>query len=173
MLLALDINSNRTGFAFGGPSDGAPRAGCWRVPGAEDLPRACGALSNSIKELAALIKPKFVVIEAPLQIQGGGSNARVALVLISLYGAAIGASHTAGAFTIDGHVGTWRKHFIGVGNLKSDEAKRATIERCRLLGWPAQNHDEADACGLWSWGMATNYRQWAPQSTPLFGRPAA
>lgn len=165
-LLALDINSSRTGYMFGGPQDGSPRGGVWHMPSGSDLPRSCGAIANSISALSGLIHPSIVVIEAPLQMTE--RSAHTALVLTSLYGAACGAAYNAGARVIPGHVQTWRKHFIQQGNLKSAEAKERTLERCKLLGWKADNHDEGDACGLWSWGMATNYPKWSPKSTPLF-----
>lgn len=171
MLLALDINSNRTGYMFGGPKDGQPRGGVWRLSGGEDLPRACGGLYNAISALAGLIHPNIVAIEAPLQMSE--RSAHTALVLISLFGAASAAGNNARARVIPAHIGTWRKHFIGRGNLPGAEAKAQTLARCHLLGWKAENDDEGDACGVWSWGMATHYPQWAPKSTPLFGRSAA
>lgn len=169
MLLSLDINSARTGYAFGGPSDGAPRVGVWHLPGGEDLPRAAAGLYNAICELSKLLHPKIVIIEAPLQM--GNRSARTALVLIALYGAACAAGNNAGARVIPAHVATWRKHFVDKGY--PQDAKDAVAERCRVLGWSVDNHDEADAAGLWSWGMATNYRQWAPRSTPMFAAGAA
>lgn len=169
MLLSCDVNSNRTGYMFGGPSDGAPRGGVWKMPGGDDLPRACAALYNSISELSKLIHPKIVVIEAPLQM--GHRSARTALVLISLYGAACAAGNNAGARVIPANVATWRKHFVNQGF--PDNAKDAVAERCRILGWSVDNHDEADAAGIWSWGMATNFPKWSPKSTPLFSEGRA
>lgn len=169
MLIALDINSERTGYALGGPDDGAPRAAVWTMAGGSDLPRACGTLYNSIIELSKVFHPRFVVIEAPLPAGARGS-AHAALVLISLYGAACAAGRNAGATVVPVAVSKWRKHFIGHGNLKGDVAKRMTLDRCRLMRWKAENHDEGDACGVWSWGMATRYRHWAPKSVPLLGR---
>lgn len=168
MLIALDINSKITGYAFGGPADGKPRAACWQMSGGEDLPRACGSLYASIIDLSKVLHPQYVVIEAPLQM--GQRSAHTALVLMALYGAACAAGKNAGARVVPVAVSTWRKHFIEKGGLKSDEAKALTLDRCRILGWPATNHDEGDSCGIWSWGMAKFYRHWAPKSVPLFGK---
>jgi Holliday junction resolvasome RuvABC endonuclease subunit len=146
----------------------------WTMPGAEDLPRACAAISQSLAELCKMVHPSIVAIEAPLTIINSTYGARPAFVLMSLYGAAAGAAHSAGARVVDGHIGTWRKAFLGKGNLPGKEAKRLAMERCEKLGWKVENHDEADAAGLWAWAMANNFRQWKPQDgSPLLASGVA
>lgn len=167
MLIALDINSARTGYAFGGPADGAPRVSSWQMAGGADLPRACGTLYNSISELSKLLHPKVIVVEAPLPAGSKGS-ARAALVLTALYGAACAAGRNAGAMVVPIAVSTWRKHFCGEGYPADPEAAVARV--CRIMRWEIANHDEGDACGVWSWGMAKHYRHWAPKSVPLLGK---
>lgn len=174
MLLALDINSNRTGYAFGAREDAKPRSDAWKLPGGEDLPRACASLYNSISGVCGLIHPNFVAIEAPLQMMiGSAAGARPAFVLKTLYGAAIAAAHNAKARVAPVSVGTWRKYFIGAGNLKGPEAKERSIARCKQLGWKAENHDEAEACGVWAWGLSHCYREYRFQWSPLFAGVAA
>jgi len=63
---------------------------------------------------------------------------------------------------------TVRKHFIDSGGLKSKEAKRAVIERCRLLGWAVEDDNAADATACWSYGISLVAPKWSPRSTPLF-----
>lgn len=41
-----------------------------------------------------------------------------------------------------------RKHFIGNGGAKRDDAKRMTIEQCTKRGFRPQNDDEADALAV-------------------------
>ena len=171
MLLALDLNSTRSGWAFGGPSDSVPRSGVWQLPGGGDLQRCCGGLYNSISTLCKLVHPKFVIIEAPLQM--GGRSAHTALVLMMLYGAATAAGHNAGARVEPVAVSTWRKHFIGHGNMKGDEAKDLAMQRCKMFRWPVENHDQAEALGIWDYGVSKYCKRAGALSTPLFGRRAA
>lgn len=44
-----------------------------------------------------------------------------------------------------------RSHFLGngLGGLRRDDAKRAIIHQCKVLGWKPNNDDEADALALW------------------------
>lgn len=170
-LVSLDINSRRVGVAIGDADSQAPRCFSWSMPGAEDLPRACASISSLLSELCKMEHPAIVVIEAPLTIINSQYGARPAFVLMSLYGAAAGAAHNGGARVVDGNISTWRKSFLGRGNLPGKEAKRLATERCAQLGWKVENHDEADAAGLWAWAMATNFRNWKPQDgTPLFAQ---
>ena len=171
MLLALDINSVRCGWAFGGPDDSFPRSDCWLLPGGADLTRSCMSLYNSISELSKLIHTTICVIEAPLNI--GDRNPRSNLVLIALYGAANAAAGNAKARVIDAHVSTWRKTFLGMGYPPKGTAKQMALDRCKLLRWPAENHDQAEACGIWCWGMSISYPHWAPKGTPLFAQGEA
>ncbi len=169
-LLALDVSSKRTGYAFGTDAGTpAPRASCWAMPGDGDLHRARAALATSIASLCGLIHPAVVVIEAPLQIFG--RSAHTAFVLTALYGAASAAAHNSGAAVYDANVQTWRKHFTG--QARPDNPKQATIDRCKLIGWEPKNDDEADAMGLWHWGMSTYFRHWRQVGTPLFRGAAA
>lgn len=174
MLIALDINSKRCGVAFGGVADGAPRVLTWALPGGLDIPtlsRGAASLYSSLSGLSKLVHPEHVFIEAPLQMTD--RSAHTELVLIALFGAACAAGANAGANVNTGHVGTWRRHFIGRGNMPGKEAKAATIARCHLFGWKVENHDEADAAGLWSFGMSITYPKWAPKATPLFANGRA
>lgn len=170
MILALDLSSKNVGYAFGGPSDSMPRSGAWQLPGGSDLPRCCAILHSSVSGLCGVIHPSLVVVEAPLVLKDRFHGGRPLVVLLALYGAALAAASRAGAPCEDAHVQTWRKHFIGHGNLPGEHAKAAAMERCRILGWNAESHDQAEACGIWAWSMANRYPQWSPKSTPLFGR---
>jgi len=173
MILSLDVNSEQTGFAFGGPDDSVPRGGVWQLPGGKDLPRACAVLHSSVAGLAGLIHPKVIVIEAPLNRSDRFHSARSNLVTMALYGAALAAGSRAGAVCKDANVQTWRAHFLGKGkgNLPGEEAKAMAMHLCnKVFGWTSATHDEAEAKGIWAWAMATHYPKWSPKSTPLFGR---
>ena len=46
------------------------------------------------------------------------------------------------------HIATWRKHFIGEGNLKRDAAKIKCMAVCQNLGWNTVEEDAAEAMGI-------------------------
>lgn len=173
-IIALDINSKSTGVAFGDADSPAPRCTTWLPGGCADddaLIRACAGLYNSITELSKIVHPSIIVIEAPLNIPDRDPNTGRALLSLAFVAAT--AAQNVGARPVLGHVATWRKHFIGRGNLPGKEAKAAAIERCRILKWQVKGHDEAEAAGLWCWGMSKYFRHWAPNGTPLFAGKAA
>lgn len=166
---ALDLSSVSTGVAFGSEASDRPHCLTWRMPGASDLARSCGILLESVSGLFAVSPPAIVIIEAPLYI--AGRSAHTAKTLMALFGVAMGASHAAGARIIEGNVQTVRRHFVGQS--RPDDPKRAVMDRCRQLGWTVRNDDEADAAALWAFAMATNFKKWAPRSTPLFTQAVA
>lgn len=177
MILSLDVNSEKTGFAFGGPNDSVPRGGVWELPGGKDLPRACAVLASSVLGLCGLIHPKVLAIEAPINRSDRYHSARANVVTMALYGAALGAGSRAGvAIFRDANVQVWRAHFLGKGNgnLPGEEAKELAMHMCnKVFGWTSATHDEAEAKGIWAWAMAAHYPNWQPKSTPLFGRKIA
>lgn len=168
-LLAFDINSNRTAWAFGGPADRCARAGVWHLPGCkttDDLRRSCKGLHNSISELGRLLHPAFIYLEAPFTPMHGRGNAHTTFVLAVLYGAASAAAANTGAVVSDAHVQSWRKAFTGLG--RPENPKQATMDRCAQLGWSPKNHDEADAMGIWCHGMLLRYPRWSFKPAALF-----
>lgn len=173
MLLSLDLNTKRCGLGFGGPQDGSPRLGTWQLFGTADedaLARSCAALYRSISDLCKLIHPQFVYYEAPFNPQDarGHTNHQAVRGLLSLAAVAMAAGRNAGAMTYPAHVQSWRKSFCGHG--RPENPKQATIARCNLLGWSVANDDEADAAGVWAYGMSIRFPKWAPKATPLFSK---
>jgi hypothetical protein len=65
------------------------------------------------------------------------------------------------------NVQTARKLFIGVGNLKGQEAKRRCYDLCTLLGWDPSNRDESDSACVWNWGVTKIAPRLAPVITPM------
>lgn len=173
MLFALDLNPTRCGWAVGGPADSRPRSGSWKLFGTEteaDLARSCRALYNSISDLGKLLHPNIVYYEAPFDNHRGNTNHRSARGQFSVAAIAMAAGLNAGAQVVPVQVQSWRKTFCGHG--RPEDPKAATMARCRLFGWEVDNHDEADAVGIWVHAMSLRYASWAPRATPLFGRVA-
>lgn len=104
--------------------------------------------------------------------QAKGKHSTILAALIRADRQAAGARANCRVHTCA--VSTVRKHFVGTGNLKRDEAKRAVMDRCRLLGWPIANGEgrdddnRADANAVWAYSMALTFPTWAPNGTPLF-----
>jgi len=163
MLLALDI-SLTTGVAWGGAEGGVPRSCVWALPVREEnLDRALSSLREAVMGLCKFEKVEIVCIEAAGRYIDSQSSAYAAFLLISLSAVAREAAYRHGARVVPVSVGTWRKHWLGSGNLPGHEAKRRAVQRCEQLGWPAKDHNAAEACGIWAWGMAQFYPKWRPQ----------
>lgn len=166
MLLALDLSTVKTGFAFGGESDHSPRTGVWSLPGADEsvFDQTLARLADSVSSLAAMIKPKHVFIEAPLVIMDRSAHTMVALM--QLTGAARSAATRAGGKVALIASQTVRRHFVG--SSRPENPKQVVMERCRLLGWSVQDDNAADAAATWCYGMSLKFPKWSPQGTPLF-----
>lgn len=172
MILACDPSTTRFGIAIGGEADGAPRTMVLKGPGADEMRFDAFLLSvfETISSLASLSRATRCVMEAPLMLND--RSAHTAMALIQLTGAVRTAAAKAGCINTLVAVSTVRKHFVQRGNMKSVEAKRAVMDRCRLLGWQVEDDNAADSAAVWSWGMSTFFPRWSPKSTPLFGRAA-
>lgn len=170
MLIGIDASSVRTGFAFGSVHDLAPKGGVWTAPGASDLvfDTTLAGLSDSLGTLARAIRAEHVCIEAPLLINDSDHGAHTAMVLIQLTGALRAAAKRAGCQVHLCAVSTVRRHFIGKGDLRSAEAKRAVQHRCKQLGWPFIDDNHSDSMAVWDYGIATYCRR-----SSLFARGAA
>lgn len=156
MLIAFDLSTTKTGFAFGSPRDSAPACGAWKLPGADDdvFDRTLSTLAESVGALCRTVKPQWAVIEKPLVISNRSAHTMVALM--QLTGAARAAAARAGCRIRLIPPQTVRKHFVGNGF--PENPKQAVMDRCRMLRWDVEDDNAADACACWSWGISTLYR---------------
>lgn len=118
-------------------------------------------------------KPDLVCIEAPIQAAWGKTNAQTTSITRGLYAIFTGIARAKNIEVMRADIGTWRKYFLGKGNLKGAEAKRQCVKLCAQLGWVAADHNAAEAAGIWCWAGS----QLAPSRTqriePLFVGQAA
>lgn len=156
-VLGLDP-ATRTGVAFGVPGStpelwteffGGEGAAC------EDVyERATFWLADFLKTRS----PALFVIEAPVPPSAikGFTNHDTTMITIGLYGIMVGIARCKRIPCRAVKISTWRKHFLGAGNgnLKTEQAKRAALRQCRLLGWTPPDHNAAEAGGIWDWGGA-------------------
>ncbi|HEX5508771.1 MAG TPA: hypothetical protein VFX37_09730 [Pseudolabrys sp.] len=154
-VLALDP-ATKTGVAFG-------RAGqkpqLWTENfGSED------ATCEDIYARATLFLADFLrthpvglfVIEGVVPPSGakGFTNHNTTMITVGLFAIFVGIARCKRIPWRRVTVSSWRKHFLGSGRMKTDEAKRAAVKRCRMLGWHPPDHNAADAAGMWDWGCS-------------------
>ncbi len=118
--------------------------------------------------------PTHVFIEAPVPPSGivGATNHNTTLITIGIYAIVVGIVRCKHIPIHRAPIGSWRKYFLGKGNLSGAEAKRRAAEVCRLLAWDAPDHNAAEAAGIWAWGCAQIAPELAPRIEPLFVRGA-
>ena len=151
-ILALDIATN-TGVALGDPRAGLPKL--WTVRfGAQG-----SSLEASFAEAIAWTKdrliddkPSMIAFESPMapSFMKGHTNANTIRKLMGLAAVIGGTAHGMGFYNLaEASVRDIRQHFLGTTRLRSADAKKATIARCRDIGLDTRDDNQADACALW------------------------
>lgn len=120
------------------------------IDGAWD--KSCRALRWVAGRLRAF-PPDEIVIEAPIpeRALSGQTNAHSTMVKMMLIGTLGAAGKLRHIRVTPANIQRVRKHFIGHGNLKSEEAKRLVKRVCRDIGWDPSNNDESDAGAVAHW----------------------
>jgi len=160
MLIAADISLS-TGVSWGGPNEGRPRTALHLLD-KNDFDRALCQLDDAIGMLCRFEKATHFVFEESMRQINQQHGYQTAFVLISLQAVARRAARRHGCIIDPVNVATWRKHWLGSGNLPGDEAKRLCRQHCDRMGWTYQNTDVAEACGIWAYGMAKFFPKWNP-----------
>lgn len=155
-VLAFDI-ATQTGVAFGRPGEKPITKVIDLGSGRSDAARFAKALRMAEGFIEAR-KPDLVAVEAPI---GPGSST----VLVGLYACVVAQAVKMGCKVERYQVQSIRKHFLGKALTSKDypgltkaesraEIKRVVMVRCRMLGWPVDTDDEADAIALWDYAIA-------------------
>ena len=177
LILALDI-ATRTGWALGKPS-GAPTSGSYRFGQFHSEPHE--VFGAALKWFSEFLKqqdplPDMLIVEAmlpPLAMKGQTSRA-VRDRLAGLHGTLLGVAQLRGIGEIaSASVGDVRAHFIGDRACRREQAKREVMRQCEMQGWPAQDHNAADACALWSYACTLIRPELGLRVVPLFHRRSA
>jgi hypothetical protein len=171
LVWALDI-ATVTGFAFGRVGD-KPRSRSIRfAPAGCDsnaLFAGCFEWFGETIERGPL--PDILAIEEllPPTARRGMTSTQAQHRLAGLHGIVRALARHAGIAEIVGvNVGDVRAHFIQTRGLRRDEAKRAVLATCGMLGWDAADNNCADALALWSYIGGLINPASALQTTPLF-----
>lgn len=154
-ILALDVSSTITGWAFGLPNE-KPISGIdrWKRAGdTEDevFRRGMVWLHRQI----GVLRPAIVAIEAPIKASGGGfTNPASQTMLLGLQGVlrAVVKSTLPGRAHLIGSA-TARKTFTGRGTYGSGEAKIAVQAEVVRRGWLSLEDAQPDRCDalcLWA-----------------------
>jgi len=170
MILALDL-ATVTGWAFGSPGE-MPQSGIVRFgrPNPSHGEIAADAIAWIIEFLSEM-KPVQIVFEQPLppNFTGGHTTLKTGMVTMGLPFLLQGIAYKFGIFNVEGvRVSDVRSFFIGE-NMKSEEAKRLTFERCQKLGFAPKDDNQSDALALWCYQCAKIKPELAHRLTPLFG----
>jgi hypothetical protein len=173
IILALDL-ATTSGFARGRVGE-TPIAGSIRFGRAEASNNAVfgKCLKWIAQELEPAPRPNIVIIESMLAPQAklGFTSRDVRDRLAGLHGIVRAVAHLRGIYDVnEAGVGQVRAHFIGYSNLKRDHAKSLVMERCRQLGWHAEDDNAGDALALWSYAAALIDPELAMRLSPLFNR---
>ncbi len=168
-ILTLDLAS-RFGFAFGAAGE-KPVSGSRYFTKDGRAPKD-GSISNGAKfwnamrfasEVYDLYKPTHVICESPIapNAKEGQTSTAVFEVLYGLPAAVRGMLFGLGCYDWQyAYASSVRKHFIGSGSKKGEEAKPIVFRKCVALGWIDPNteddlsHDRSDALAIWSWAEA-------------------
>lgn len=116
--------------------------------------------------------PTLVAIEQPVPPSAawGATNHQTTIITIGLYGIFVGIARCKSIQVLHAPINSWRRYFLGKGNLKGDVAKRQAVALCRHLGWDAPDHNAAEAAGIYSWACSQIAPALAPRIEPLFAQ---
>lgn len=158
-ILALDL-ATTSGWVCDSYEPGRPpQHGHYTIP---EKDRACYgdmmlAHMKWLRGIRGLTEPDAMAFEAPLVRAGGGefkgapSSRHSVIVTLGLAICAQVVAAERGIVVHGVSVQTARKHFTGNGR-----AQKADVQlRCRQLGWPIEQPDEADAAAVWMWAKCT------------------
>ena len=160
-ILALDIAS-QTGCCEGRVGE-TPRFSTMRFARKDDEHEDVFLRAlDWFDEKLSVSKPDWVYVEAPVNPAAflgeyDPSKGRVTMTsnpdttirLIGLWAVIAATAKLQQIPYRRAHVSTARKAFLGVGNLRGQEAKRRAFDLCLALGWSPNSRDASDAASVW------------------------
>ena len=168
-VLAIDP-ATRTGFARGAvggkPMLESANFGRERDNHADIFGRA----TKWFARLLAKERFDFVIIEEALPPSEIWGRTHYSTTAIShgLRGIFLGQAAAYGLRVAEAPIRTWRKYSLGAGNLKREDAKRAALQLCKNLHWPAVDDNAAEAAAIWLYGCSLLAPARTTRHEPLF-----
>jgi hypothetical protein len=120
--------------------------------------------------------PDLLIMESllPPDAMKNQTSRQVRDRLAGLHGIMRGVAHLRRVPQIaEASVGDIRAHFIFDRQLRRNAAKDEVMRQCRRQGWPAKDHNEADACAIWSFACGLIDPKTALKLSPLFRQRVA
>lgn len=148
-LLSLDL-STHTGWAFGSVGEN-PRYGVWELGSDGNHGRYFSSLANSLQNAFDVMKPDLVVFEAPLPPAAPKSIASSEKTVRVLIGLAAVTEMICHEWAIRCEEASCRDARQLVMGKQPVPAKEGVIAWCRMMGWPPQDDNAADALVLWEY----------------------
>jgi hypothetical protein len=169
IVLGLD-QSMQLGWACGSASDKRPAWGTYDVPNYGDNDGlTLWDVYNWTLEMITRLKVGHVFFEGVFFPPASMVNQMIIFRMVSIANAIQMAGAKADIPCECVPIQTWRKHFCGRGNATKVDAVAAAAER----NWYTSNHHEAEALGIWDWGMASLDPAYASRIGPLLRRREA
>lgn len=160
-----------TGFAIGKPKDRAPEIGVVKFSRGQDAwPDLFGRVFRWYDIVLATHKPALVAVETPMPTQArqGKTNETAIAASYGIHAIFVGVAKAWKIEVLEVSVRTWRKYFLGAGDLPGERAKLAAMRLCRQLQWTTDDHNGAEAAGIWSWACSQVQPQSVRRIEPLF-----
>lgn len=145
--IALDL-ATVTGWAVHSTGMDRPFFGSIRLGGA---PREVGHAAAQLWEFLNAQHKLHQFTHCAFEAQHVSEQMNIDTVykLIALGGVVEFFCHAAGIKCYKVHIGSWRKHFIGVGTgIKRPVAKAKCIAECEKFGWDTLDDNAAEATGI-------------------------
>jgi Holliday junction resolvasome RuvABC endonuclease subunit len=177
VIVAID-GATRSGVAVAEPSSGIPKMELftWQAPEKRPIQEKIEYLVEHLIRLIGNIQVLYAAVEIPQSGIGSrrtyvetpdgiqinyklGGNAGTQAQLWAMHGAYVGVLHSHDIQYRGVGVREWRKAILGNGNMKKDEAKKASRDMCFRLGIDAKNNDTAEAAMILLYANG-NYRRW-------------
>lgn len=164
-VLALDL-ATKTGWALHKPGMERPFFGTLQ------LPRTAEEVGEPMERLRVFLADQHtmhggltdLVFEA--QHVAGKIDINVVRKLLGLGGMCEWFAHRIGARCYVVHIGTWRKHFLGRGNMNRESAKLKAMDECRRLGIDPPDDNAAEAMGILDYYLSLKRLNGAPYPRP-------
>ena len=149
--------ATQTGLAFG-PARAVPQVWTVNLGAGKAEAEKFGRAMRMTRACVERYRPEEIVIEAAV----GGPKA--SSFLHGLVACVRGEAWQHGVPVTMYHQQSIRKHFLGGNPSKrqfagsasqqSKQLKALVVNRCRSLGWPVEDDNQADACALWDYAHA-------------------
>src|SRR5690348_4826887 len=154
VIISLDP-ATRTGCAIGVPGDVPKLSSVAMRDNKDDTHEDIyGRAARWFDQVIQRHQPVLVAVEKPFYATGN-STFSTTVVLQGLYAVFTGIARSRNVTVWPVTVQTWRKHSLGTSKLGGrDEAKKAMVKLCKMLGWSAPDDNAADAAGVYIWATA-------------------